>query len=166
MAFLKFKKIKASFIPTGVPEVYGEELGISFYKVQDAIDTVKVFGPTYGSDKIILTGSDMGRYKEIGASIACEYCCGVKTLTREDGSAACGCAHSIMMRGLAAYLILNHPKMTNDQILKELAKWQITFFPKQTLSKVLKSLEEAGEPGVKELLKEFPDFLPQMVGGC
>lgn len=167
-AFLKFKKIKADFIPTGVPDIYGEELNISFDQVQDAINKVRVFGPTYGEKekKIALTDSNLERYKKIGASIACQYCCGVKTLTREDGSAACGCAHSIMMRGLAAYLIKNHPEISDEDILDELVKWKITYFPKQTLSVKLKELEEAGEKGIKELLREFPDFLPQMVGGC
>lgn len=167
-AFLRFREIKNEFIPTGVPDVYGEELNISFDQVQDAINKVRVFGPTYGVEgkKIALTGPDLKRYKKIGASIACEYCCGVKTLTKEDGTAACGCAHSIMMRGLAAYLIKNHPEVSDEWILEELTKWRITFFPKQTLSVKLKELEEAGETGIEELLQEFPDFLPQMVGGC
>lgn len=168
-SYIKFKKLKASFIPSGVPKVYGNELDISFDEVQDAINKVQVFGPTYGEEdkKIILTGADLERYKTIGESIACEYCCGVRTLTKEDGSAACGCAHSIMMRGLSAYLIKNHPnEFTNQQILEELEKWKITYFPKQTLSDKLAEMEKAGEPGIKEILGEFPDFLPQMVGGC
>ncbi len=168
-SYIKFKKIKASFIPSGTPEVYGQELAISFDEVQDAINKVQIYGPTYGEEdkKIILTGADMDRYKNIGESIACEYCCGVKTLTKEDGSAACGCAHSIMMRGLAAYLIKNHPnEFTDEQILDELTKWKITYFPKQTLSTKLTEMEKAGESGIKDLLEEFPDFLPQMVGGC
>lgn len=167
-AYIKFKKIKSSFIPSGVPEIYGEELGISFDKVQEAINTVQVFGPTYGDEekKLVLEGADLERYKEVGASIACEYCCGVKTLTQEDGTAACGCAHSIMMRGLAAYLINNHPEISNQGILDELTKWKITYFPKQTLSAELQALEKQGEPGIKEILNEFPDFLPEMVGGC
>ena len=168
LSYLKFKEIRASFIPTGVPDVYGEELDISFDQVQDAINKVQVFGPTYGQNgkKIILTGADLKRYINIGSQTACEYCCGVKTLVRKDGTAACGCAHSIMMRGLAAYLIKNHPELSDDQILNELNTWKITFFPKQTLSAKLLELEKAGESGIKELLEEFPDFLPQMVGGC
>lgn len=168
-SYIKFKKIRAAFTPSGIPEVYGQELGISFDEVQDAINKVKVYGPTYGEadKKITLTGADMKRYKKIGESIACEYCCGVKTLTKEDGSAVCGCAHSIMMRGLAAYLIKNHPHgFTDEEILGELEKWKITYFPKQTFSVKLAEMEKAGESGIKELLEEFPDFLPQMVGGC
>lgn len=167
-AYIKFKNIKESFIPTGIPEVYGQELSISFDKVQDAINKVRLYGPTYGKgeQKITLSGTDMERYKKIGESIACEYCCGVKTLTKPDGSAACGCAHSIMMRGLSAYLIKNHPEVTDEWILGELSKWKTTYFPKQTLSSELLALEKSGEEGIKEILQEFPDFLPQMVGGC
>jgi hypothetical protein len=171
-AYLKFKAIKKSFIPSGIPDIYGQELGISFDKVQEAINKVRVFGPTYGQgEKKItladLTEPELKRYKKIGSSIACEYCCGAKTLTREDGAAACGCAHSIMMRGLAAYLVKNHSQeFTDEQILEELTKWKITYFPKQTLSAELARLAKDGEPGIEQILKEFPDFLPQMVGGC
>lgn len=171
-AYLKFKEIKTSFMPSGVPDVYGQEFGISFDKVQDAIDKVAVFDPTYGPDgkKISLTdltAAELERYKKIGASIACEYCCGVKSLTNEDGTAACGCAHSQMMRGLAAYLIKNHPQeFADEQILEEVTKWKRAYFPKQTLSAELDRLAKAGEPGIEQILKEFPDFLPQMVGGC
>jgi hypothetical protein len=165
-AYLKFKQIKASAIPSGVPEIYGEELSISFDKAQEAIDTVAPFDPTYGSQKIVLLGDDFERYKKIGSQIACEYCCGAKTLVFENGEAACGCDHSQMMRGGAAYLIENHPELTDEQILEELKKWKAVFFPKETLAAKIGELEKAGEPGIKELLQEFPDFLPQMVGGC
>lgn len=168
LAYLRFKEIKESHIPTGIPAIYGEELDISFDEVQDAINKVRIFGPTYGQEetKIVLTGADLERYIDIGSRIACEYCCGVKTLVREDGTAACGCAHSIMMRGLTAYLIKNHSELSNEQILEELTIWKATYFPKQTLSAKLEAMQQAGEPGIKELLEEFPDFLPQMVGGC
>ena len=171
-AYIKFKEIKTSFMPSGVPDVYGQEFGISFNKVQDAINKVTVLDPTYGpgGKKIALTDlttAELERYKKIGASIACEYCCGVKTLTNEDGTAACGCDHSQMMRGLTAYLTKNHPQeFTDEEILTELTKWKRTYFPKQTLSAELAKRAKAGEPGIEQILKEFPDFLPQMVGGC
>ncbi|HDZ62245.1 MAG TPA: hypothetical protein ENH40_03770 [Nitrospirae bacterium] len=85
---------------------------------------------------------------------------------RKDGVAACGCAHSIMMRGLAAYLIENHPEITDKQILEELNAWKVTYFPKQTLTARLQEMEKAGEEGIKDILEEFPGFLPSMVGGC
>ncbi len=171
-AYIKFKEIKNSFTPSGIPEIYGQELGISFDKVQDAINKTAVFDPTYGAagEKIALTdlsAAELERYKKIGSSIACEYCCGVTTLVFENGEAACGCAHSAMMRGLSAYLIKNHPQeFTDEQILNELTKWKITYFPKQTLSAELDKKAKAGEAGIEQILKEFPDFLPQMVGGC
>jgi hypothetical protein len=168
LAYLKFKKIRASFIPSGIPDDYGRELDISFGRVQDAINKARVFGPTYGAKgkKIGLNGEDMRRYIDIGSQISCQYCCRAKTLVRKDGKAACGCAHSIMMRGLTAYLIKNHPQLSNERILDELRNWKITFFPKQTLTAKLQELEKGGEDGVGEVLKEFPDFLPKMVGGC
>ncbi|HDL74941.1 MAG TPA: hypothetical protein ENH06_00970 [bacterium] len=165
-AYLKFKEIKKDLIPSGIPDVYGDELGISFDSVQDAINKVAPLGPTYGKEKITLEGADLERYIEIGSLTACQYCCGAKTLVFKDGKAACGCAHSQMMRGLAAYLIKNHPDFSDEEILNELNTWKITFFPKQSLSVKLLELEKAGEPGIKQLLKEFPDFLPEMVGGC
>lgn len=167
-AYLKFKEIRDSFSPTGVPDVYGKELNISFDEVQDAINKVQIFGPTYGEEgkKIVLTGGDLERYINIGSQTSCEYCCGVATLVEKNGDASCGCAHSIMMRGLAAYLIKNHPELSDEQILKELNTWKITYFPKQTLSAKLQEMEKTGETGIREILEEFPDFLPQMVGGC
>ncbi|MHA2218824.1 MAG: hypothetical protein ACXACY_23110 [Candidatus Hodarchaeales archaeon] len=167
-AYLKFKKIKASHIPSGIPGDYGQELNISFDKVQDAINKVRVFGPTYGNEgqKITLTDENLKRYIDIGSQISCQYCCSAKTLVREDGKAACGCAHSIMMRGLASYLIENHPELSDERILEELNVWKIAYFPKQTLTAKLGEMEKAGDTGIKEILKEFPDFLPKMVGGC
>ena len=167
-AYLKFKKVKSSLIPKGIPAIYGQELDISFDNVQDAINKVRVFGPTYGKadKKITLTGENLKRYTNIGLQIACEYCCSAKTLVKKDGTAACGCAHSIMMRGLAAYLVENHPELSDKQILDELETWKITYFPKQTLTAKLGEMEKSGDEGIKSILKEFPDFLPKMVGGC
>jgi hypothetical protein len=167
-AYLKFKSVKSSFIPTGIPAVYGEELDISFDKVQDAINKVRVYGPTHSKSdkKIVLTGENLKRYTNIGQQIACEYCCKAKTLVRKDGVAACGCAHSIMMRGLSAYLIENHPEFTDEQILDELKTWKITYFPKKTLEVKLAEMEKSGDEDIKGIMKEFPEFLPKMVGGC
>ncbi len=166
-AYLKFKKLREASIPRGVPAVYGSELGISFDRVQDAINRVRPYGPTYGTDrKIVLKGEALRRYVGIGSQTACEYCCSAKTLVRQDGVAACGCAHSIMMRGLGAYLIKNHPDMPDERILAELKAWKSAFFPKQTLNAQLRKLYREGDAGIKEVLREFPEFLPSMVGGC
>jgi hypothetical protein len=167
-AYIRFKGIKDSHIPSGTPEIYGKELDISFDEVQDAINKVRVFGPTYGKadQKIQLAGADLQRYIEIGTSISCEFCCRAKEIVRKDGVAACGCAHSIMMRGLMAYLIKNHPDLSNERILEELNIWKTAYFPKQTLTAKLQTMEKSGDEGIKEILKEFPEFLPKMVGGC
>lgn len=168
-AFLKFKKIKSEIIPSGVPNVYGEKLGVNFDKVQESMDKMRVFGPTYGTDKekVTLEGNELERYIKIGKQTACQYCCGVDALVEDDGSAACGCAHSIVMRGLTAYLIKNHSdQFSDDQILTEINEWKKVFFPKQTLSAKFEELKKAGDEDIEVLLQEFPDFLPQMVGGC
>ncbi len=168
-AFLKFKTIKSEAIPSGVPDVYGKELGVSFDEVQESMDKMRIFGPTYGTDdkKIKLEGEEFERYVKIGEQTSCEYCCGVKTLVKEDGEAACGCAHSIVMRGLTAYLIKNHSdKFSDEEILNEVNAWKKVFFPKQTLAVKFDELKESGDENIETLLQEFPDFLPQMVGGC
>lgn len=41
-----------------------------------------------------------------------------------------------------------------------------TFFPKQTLAAKFEELKKTGDEDIETLLEEFPDFLPQMVGGC
>lgn len=165
--YYQFKAIKANAVPSGIPEGYGSELSVSFDKVQESIDILAEFGPTYGDKKIELEGKAKERYIKIGMSISCEYCCDVDAIVKEDGEAACGCAHSQAMRGLAAYLLQNHPdKYSDEKILDELAKWKATYFPKQTIQKVLAEKKEAGEEGIEELLNEFPEFLPDMVGGC
>jgi len=126
----------SSIIPTGIPEVYGEELGIQYDFVnpgnpQLADQTIAFLS---NIDKIeTLTSGDLERYinilyiKENG--ISCEYCCGARSIIFENGQAACGCAHSYAMRGLAKYLILNHPELTDEEILIEIGKWKTLFFP-------------------------------------
>ena len=55
---------------------------------------------------------------------------------RQAGDAACGCAHSYAMRGVAKYMILKHgAEVTDDEILTELAKWKVLFFPAQMTAK-------------------------------
>lgn len=168
-AYLKFRELRASVIPSGVPEVYGQELGVSFDEVQDGINKLRVFGPTYGTEgtKIKLEGSGLERYIRIGKQTACQYCCGVTTLVDDKGEAACGCAHSIAMRGLVAYLIKNHPqKFSDEEMLAEANRWKVVFFPKQTLAAKVDELKKSGDTATEQLLEEFPDLLPQMVGGC
>lgn len=169
ISFLKFKEIKSEILPAGTPDVYGDELGVNFDDVQESMNKMVVFGPTYGTDedKFVLEDDNLARYIEIGKQTACEYCCGVDTLVEDDGKAACGCAHSIVMRGLSAYLIKNHSdEFSNDEILAEINKWKKVFFPKQTLAVKFDELKKSGDVDIEGLLEEFPDFSPQMVGGC
>ncbi|MEK6888839.1 MAG: hypothetical protein AABW80_01895, partial [Nanoarchaeota archaeon] len=96
----------SEIIPKGVPAVYGKALGVSF-------DDVSASNPQL-ADRTIqklaayedkqLTAEQMERYKKIGGSISCEYCCGAESIIFSNGQRACGCAHSYAMRGLAKYL--------------------------------------------------------------
>ena len=92
-------------ISRGTPTVYGQELGVSFEQVQAAINVLQQFDPTYGRQKITLAKQDLQRYITVGSKIACEYCCGAKTLVTPTGEAACGWAPPPAMRGVAAYFI-------------------------------------------------------------
>ncbi len=120
-------------IPKGVPNIYGKELGVSYddvsaSNIQKADATIKKLAVL--DQQLTLTGKDLERYITIVSQISCEYCCGADSIIFPDGKAACGCAHSFAMRGLAKYLIKNHPtEFTNDQILEELGKWKTLFFP-------------------------------------
>lgn len=121
----------SSVIPTGVPDIYGEELGVSFDDVSTnnpklADSTIKKLR---NYEELELNSGQMDRYILIGSSISCEYCCGAKALIFSNGERACGCAHSYAMRGLAKYLLTEHPEMSDEEILSELGKWKTLFFP-------------------------------------
>ncbi len=122
----------SEIIPKGIPSVYGAELGVSFDDVTPnnpkVESTINILGNLDNS--ITLTGDDMKRYIDVASQISCEYCCGAKSIIFDNGQAACGCAHSYAMRGLAKYLIKNHgSEFTDDQILEEMGKWKVLFFP-------------------------------------
>lgn len=173
-------------ISEGTPEIYGEELSVSFNQVQQAIDIMEQYDPTYGkSKKITLSGDDLQRYIDVGLRISCEYCCGVESIIRKNGEGACGCAHSQAMRGLIAYLVQNHgTEYSNDEILREIAHWKGMYFPKQMIQKISDQLQEGSfTPDTASLVLglELPDYgsgsqdaplpsdienLPSMVGGC
>lgn len=172
-------------IPTGIPEIYGEELGVSFDSTQQAINVLKVFDPTYGKKKLDLNEEELKRYIDVGLRISCEYCCSAKSIITSKGDAACGCAHSQAMRGLLAYLISNHgDQYTNDELLRELARWKGTYFPKQMIQKISDQLQGGQDftPDTAALILDIklPDYgsgksaplpseikdLPSMVGGC
>ena len=137
----------SEIIPSGVPKIYGKELGVRYDDISasNSQTTESTMGVLAKLDtSITLTGSDLQRYVKIGSMIACEYCCGATTLVFKDGQAACGCAHSYAMRGVAKYIISKHgSEFTDDEILEELGKWKVLFFPEvhEQKASVLKSQE-------------------------
>ena len=126
-------KDDSSIIPKGAPKIYGNELKIKYDDISTANPrladaSIGVLGNL--DDKITLTGADLERYIKIASQISCEYCCGAPSIIFSNGQAACGCAHSYAMRGLAKYLIKNHPnEFSDNEILEELGKWKVLFFP-------------------------------------
>ena len=139
----------SEILPTGVPPIYGNELKIEYSDVspnnpQLADATIGILASVDRSET--LTGADLERYihvlYEMEDGISCEFCCGARSVIRSDGTAACGCAHSYAMRGLAKYLIKFHgDEFSDEEILEEVAKWKVLFFPgiHETKAAVLKS---------------------------
>jgi len=162
--------VRADVIPTGIPRIYGAELGIKYDDVDindaaKADKTIKILGNFDTS--ITLDGANLERYITIASQMSCEYCCGAQSIIfrKEDvsnlesriqeaiasgqitadqadryrqkaGEAACGCAHSFAMRGLAKYLISKHSsEFTDQEISDEMAKWKTLFFPTQMAEK-------------------------------
>lgn len=124
--------VYAAIMPRGVPRQYGTELGVSFDNPEAAISALSKY------DGMALSGDLLQRYISVAGAISCEYCCTAPSIIFSNGQAACGCAHSGMMRGLAKYLLKNHAAdWTDDQLLEELGKWKTTFFPKQLTNKAL-----------------------------
>lgn len=175
---------KISFVQ-GVPEIYGPELNVSYDAVQNSMDIMKQFDLGYGRNKPSLSAEEKKRYTAINLRISCEFCCGAKAIVFENGEASCGCAHSQAMRGLTAYLIKNHgTKYTDDQILRELARWKGRFYPKAMVEKTMGQIQSGSyTPDVASLLLDvkLPKYgandtkaptsadlqkAPDMVGGC
>ena len=120
-------------IPKGIPAIYGQELSISYDGV--SVNNPQLADATLAKmvvfdNSITLTGDKLQRYINIGLQISCEYCCGAESVIFKNGRAACGCAHSQAMRGIAKYLIDKHAdEFTDDQILGEMGKWKVLSFP-------------------------------------
>lgn len=124
----------SEIMPVGLPDVYGKELEVSYDDVsassaEKADATIKKLGNLDTS--LSLKGEELKRYIGIASRISCEYCCGAATIIDTNGEPTCGCSHSYAMRGLAKYLIKNHPSMSDDSILEEMGKWKVLFFPDQ-----------------------------------
>jgi len=121
----------SEIIPTGIPAIYGNDMEVSYNDV--SASNPKLADTTIRKlaqyEDMELSSEEMARYITIAGSISCEYCCGANLIIFNNGERACGCAHSFAMRGLAKYLLRNHPDMTNDAILSELGKWKVLFFP-------------------------------------
>lgn len=92
-----------------------------------------------GAKSIIFTKEDEDRIeKQIQAAIASGKISASQAdqYRQKAGGAACGCAHSFAMRGLAKYIILNHgDEFSDEEILGEMAKWKTLFFPTQMTAK-------------------------------
>jgi len=140
-----------NILPTGAPAVYGTELKLSFDDVsasnQAKADQV-IHQMAVMDTNIQLNEQQMQRYINIlynmNGGISCEYCCEADAVIFSNGQAACGCAHSYAMRGLAKYLIKYHGDQYSDgQILTEVSKWKARFFPQQYLEKA-KALQQNG----------------------
>jgi len=127
----------SEIIPTGIPAIYGEELGITYddvspYDQRKTDATIKLLG---NIDRVeTIEGASLERYIDIlynmHDGMSCEYCCGARSIIFENGDAACGCAHSYAMRGLTKYLLKYHGEdFTDEQILIEMGKWKTLFFP-------------------------------------
>lgn len=92
---------------------------------------------------------------------------------REAGTAACGCAHSYAMRGLAKYLIKNHgTEFSDNQILEELGKWKVLFFPDVHMQKAAVLKQQGIELNYINLASNLYRGIEKgasggsMVGGC
>ena len=166
----------ANVIPTGVPKIYGKELGISYDDIspsdqRKADVTIRKLGNF--DDGIKLNQQELQRYIGIASKISCEYCCGAESIIFSNGQAACGCAHSYAMRGVAKYLIKNHPsEFTDDEILEELGKWKTLFFPGQIQAKAQILSQKGIELNYINLASNKYRGIEQglsageMVGGC
>ena len=169
-----------SVLPEGTPDIYGNEIGVSFNDVSASnpqlADATMAKLTKY--EDMQLNKEQMERYVKIGSSIACEYCCGAKTLVFSNGERACGCAHSYAMRGLAKYLLTKHPEMSDTEILNELGKWKVLFFPgvHEKKAEVLKAngidytnyinLASNIYRGAENQATTSSSGSSQMVGGC
>lgn len=164
----------------GEPDLYGKKLNVSFDRIQESIDIMKKYDPNIN----IFSEKEFGRYSNITGKISCEFCCTVTALTYADGKPTCNCDHARAMRGLAAYLIKNYGnKFSNDDILREIARWKGLFFPKQMIGKLINEIKSGKlSPDIDAILNgiQLPKYdltdqnmnndemenVPDMVGGC
>jgi len=123
--------VASNVVPKGTPALYGEELKVKYDDVSASnpkLADATIQKLSSYEDKSLNT-EQMTRYIKVAGSISCEYCCGAQSIIFSNGERACGCAHSFAMRGIAKYLIIEHPDMSDEDILRELGKWKVLFFP-------------------------------------
>jgi len=165
----------SGIIPKGTPAVYGAELGVKYDYITPSNPglTEATISKLSQYEDMELNSEQMQRYIRIGGSIACEYCCGAKSLIFSNGERACGCAHSYAMRGLAKYLLTKHPnEFTDDEVLEELGKWKTLFFPGQIQAKAQILSQQGIELNYINLASNKYRGIEQglgsgqMVGGC
>lgn len=163
-------------IPTGTP-AYGAELGVSF---DDPVNSLEILANLDGQvPTSTLTEAEKARFINVGTKISCEFCCGAPSVIDDTGRSLCGCSHAASFKGLAKYLIKNHPDAwTDDEILLELTKWKALYYPRNMVEKAVAALNNNLEltPAVlndRDLLKKISagdktsiGDLPTMVGGC
>lgn len=165
-----------AIVPTGIPDVYGDELGVSFDEPVKSLDTLAKLDRTISLSSLDEVAK--AKYIEASKQISCEFCCGAQSVISPDGRAACGCSHSAAIRGLGLYLAKSHPDFTSDDILRETTKWKVLFFPGGMIKKAVAAMQAGLElsPTVLNDLtllqkidsKDLSSIgeLPQMVGGC
>ncbi|MBS3060477.1 MAG: hypothetical protein J4432_03125 [DPANN group archaeon] len=185
---LDLASVAERVIPKGVPEIYGPELDVTFDDPIKSLSIISALDPTLGANPIEMNEEQKERYIKILTvpTMTCEFCCGAKTAVFPNGDPACGCEHSYAIRGLTAYLIVNHPDMKDEQIMGEISRWKVLFFPKQMTQRYVQEAQAgkftadiaflmlANGDDPREIAAEFQtsgatstlDGMPDMVGGC
>ncbi|MBI3034255.1 hypothetical protein HYY72_03780 [Candidatus Woesearchaeota archaeon] len=172
------QNVIAAMIPSGTPE-YGSELSVSFDDPINSLNTLAKLDRQIPVSQ--LSADEKARFINITTRISCEFCCGAPAVTDQNGRDLCGCSHAQSFRGLAKYLVKNHPKEYSDeQVLVQLTKWKALYYPKNMVEKGVAAVENGLEltPAVlndPNLLKKLKSGdtskvgdanLPTMVGGC
>ncbi|MEK7211128.1 MAG: hypothetical protein AAB731_00675 [Patescibacteria group bacterium] len=164
-----------SIMMKGMPAMYGSELQVNFDNAEASMNALAALDASIPFSALSKEAQE--RYLDIGGRIACEFCCGVKTLIFDNGEAACGCAHSQAMRGLAKYLLQKYPsEYTNETLLFELTKWKALFFPQNMVERAAALINSdlplnpnnlnTNNPSAKPVESSGKTSLPSMVGGC
>lgn len=139
------QQILQEITPKGTPD-YGNKAGVSYDKVEEGLGVLR------GYATLSLSSKEQERYNKIANTdgTACRYCCGATRLSQN-----CGCSHNIALQGLVKWLIKN-TNYSDNEILKEIRKWQILFFPRPTLQEELQ----------RRNIQPEAVGLPTMRGGC